>query len=111
MPGIGHDVMKISCYVILLMLAMDCYADSNFSVSLSSEQIKISSDLGKIEVEGVGEVGLIARRNGNQLVVHAQGPDGKIIGKAETVIGLKDTPIYVLTPGGLKKITIYWGVD
>jgi len=56
-------------------------------------------------------VGLIARRNGNLLVVHARGPDGKVIGKAETVIGLKDTPIYVLTPGGLKKITIYWGSD
>ena len=59
----------------------------------------------------MGEVGLIARRNGNLLVVHARGPDGKVIGKAETVIGLKDTPIYVLTPGGLKKITIYWGSD
>jgi hypothetical protein len=107
----SRDAMKICAAIILSMLAMDCYADSNFSVSLSSDQIKFSSDLGKIEVEGVGEVGLIARRNGNQLVVHARGPDGKIIGKAETVIGLKDTPIYVLTPGGLEKITIYWGAD
>ena len=92
-------------------MAMNCYADSNFYVSLSSDQVKISSDLGKIAVEGVGEVGLIARRNGNQLTVHAQDPNGKVIGKAETVIGLKDTPIYILTPAGLKKITIYWGAN
>ena len=92
-------------------MAMNCYADSNFYVSLSSDQVKISSDLGKIAVEGVGEVSLIARRNGNQLVVHAQDPNGKVIGKAETVIGLKDTPIYILTPAGLKKITIYWGAN
>ena len=111
MPGVGRDVMKTSCAVILLLLAMNCYADSNLYVSLSSEQVKISSDLGMIEIEGVGEVGLIARRNGNQLVVHAQDPDGKIIGKAETVIGLKETPIYVLTPAGLKKITIYWDAN
>ena len=109
MPGIGGEVMKTSCAVILLLLTMNCYADSNLYVSLSSDQVKVSSDLGKIAIEGVGEVGLVARRSGNQLVVHAQDPDGKIIGKAETVVGLKETPIYVLTSDGLKKITIYWG--
>ncbi len=103
--------MRLACSLALLLMAMNCYADSNFYVSLASDQVKISSDLGKIAIEGVGEVGLIARRSGNQLVVHAQAPDGKIIGKAETVIGLKDTPIYVLTPAGLEKITIYWGAD
>jgi len=92
-------------------MVMNCYADSNFYVSLSSDQVKNSSDLGKIEIEGVGEVGLIARRNGNQLVVHAQDPDGKVIGKAETVTGLKDTPIYISTSEGLEKITIYWGTN
>ena len=59
----------------------------------------------------MGAVSLIARKNGNQLVVHARDPDGKIIGKAETVIGLKDTPIYIATSEGLKKITIYWGAS
>jgi hypothetical protein len=110
-PGVGCDAMKISCSVILLLLAMNCYADSNFYVSLASDQVKSSSDLGKIEVEGVGAVNLIARKNGNQLTVHAQGPDGKVIGKAETVVGLKQTPIYVLTDDGLKKVTIYWGMQ
>ncbi len=103
--------MKVACSLVLLLMAMNCYAASDFHVSLLSEQIKNSSNLGNIDIEGVGEVNLIARRNGNQLVVHARDPDGKVIGKAETVIGLKDTPIYVLTPRGLKKITIYWDVD
>jgi len=103
--------MKISCSIVLLMLAMNCYADTNFHVSILSEQIGNPSNLGGIEVEGVGVVNLTARKNGNQLVIHAQDPNGKIIGKAESVIGLKDTPIYVLTPAGLEKITIYWGAD
>ena len=90
---------------------MDCHADTDFHVSLLSEQIKNSSNLGNVEVEGAGAVNLIARKNGNQLIVHARGPDGKVIGKAETVVGLKDTPIYVLTSEGLKKITIYWGAE
>ncbi len=103
--------MKFSAVIILLMLVMNCYADTEIHVLLPSNQLKNASNLGNIAIDGVGEVGLIARRNGNQLVVHAQDPDGKVIGKAETVIGLKDTPIYILTPAGLEKITIYWGAD
>ncbi len=56
-------------------------------------------------------VNLTASKNGNLLVVHAKGPDGTVIGKAESVVGLRDTPIYVKTPSGLQKITIYWGSE
>ena len=105
----GHDAMKISAAIILLILAMNCYADAMFHVSLSSDQVTNSSNLGIIEVDGVGKVGLIAGREGNRLVVYASGPNGKIIGKAETVVGLKETPIYVSSSEGLKRITIYWG--
>lgn len=103
--------MRVICSIILFVLAMNCNADSDLYVSLLSEQIENSFDLGNIEVEGVGEVNLIAHKNGNQLIIHARGPDGKVIGKAETVVGLKETPIYVLTSEGLKKITIYWGAE
>ncbi len=95
--------------LFLLLATMNLYASSELRVSLLSEQLTASSDLGTIEVEGVGSVNLTAQKNGNQLIVHAQGPDGTVIGKAESVVGLKDTPIYVLTSDGLKKITIFWG--
>ena len=107
----GPNAMKISAAIILSMLAMNCYADASLKVSLLTNQVGNASDLGDINIPGVGEVSLIARRDGNQLVVHAEGPDGKIIGKAESVVGLKDTPIYILAPGGLEKITIYWGAN
>ena len=103
--------MRFICSIILFVLAMDCHADSDFHVSVLSEQIKNSSDLGNLNVQGVGTVNLIARKNGNQVIIHAQNPEGKVIGKAETVVGLKETPIYVLTPEGLEKITIYWGAN
>ncbi len=48
--------MRLACSLALLLMAMNCYADSNLYVSLSSDQVKISSDLGKIAIEGVGEV-------------------------------------------------------
>ena len=103
--------MKKSCCVLLLLLAMNCYADSNFYAGRPSAQLANSVVLGDIEIDGVGIVNLRARKNGNQLVVHAQGPDGSVIGKAETVIGLNDTPIYVTTSNGLKKITIHWSAQ
>jgi len=111
LPGIGRDLMKTSCAVILLLLAMNCYADSNFYAGRPSSQLKNSAVLGDIEIDGVGTVNLSVRKNGSQLVVHAQGPDGTVIGKAETVVGLNDTPIYVTTSAGLKKITIHWSAQ
>lgn len=61
------------------------------------------------QIQGVGTVNFFARKNGNQIIVHAQDSAGKVIGKAETVAGLKQTPIYISASGGLEKITIYWG--
>ena len=101
--------MRFICSIILFVLAMDCRADSVFHVSLLSEHIENSSDLGNLNVQGVGTVNFLARKNGNQIIIHAQDPDGKVIGKAETVAGLKETPIYISVSGGLEKITIYWG--
>ena len=103
--------MKIFLAIVLLLFVMNSYAGTSLSVALLSEQINNVSELGKVQMEGVGEVILVARKNGNQLEIHAQDANGKVIGKAETVVGLKETPIFVLTPEGLKKIIIFWGVN
>ena len=86
-------------------------ADADLRVAIVSNQIQGATNLGKTNVEGAGEVSFIATKYGNQVIVHAQDASGEVIGKAETVIGLKQTPIYVLTSGGLEKVTIYWGSD
>ena len=105
---VRNRTIRIFYSIMIFLFAMNCYADTDFHVSLLSEQIKNPSKLGKTKIEGVGDVNLIARKNGSQVVIHAQGPDGKVIGKAETFIGLKETPIFVMTPQGLKKIIIHW---
>ena len=46
--------------------------------------------------------------NGKQLVVQAIGPEGNIIGRAESVIGIQETPVYITTPAGLKQLKIVW---
>ena len=103
--------MRIFYTVLLLVLAMNCYANTVFHSYLTSGQIKSSSELGIINVEGLGEVSLVAHKNGNQLVIFAEDTNGKVIGKAETIVGLKETPINVLSSDGLKKIIIIWGIN
>ena len=103
--------MKHINFLILLLLAMNCYANSDLYVSFPSGQVEQSTNLGEVEVEGVGTVKLIAKKNGHQLVVDAWNSDGKVIGRAESVVGLSETPIHISTSAGLKKITIYWGAE
>jgi len=43
------------------------------------------------------------------LVVHALAPGGLVIGKADTVTGLQETPIYLKTEEGLQPFSILWG--
>ena len=102
-------VKSVLFLLVSLLFTGLAFADADLRVTIVSSQIQGSTELGKTHVDGLGEVSFIGSKNGNQVIVHAQDPDGKVIGKADTVIGLNQTPIYVLTDGGLKKITIYWG--
>jgi hypothetical protein len=65
-------------------------------------------ELGTLDVTGTGPVKLTATRTGTRIVIQALDPGKRVIGQAESVIGPKETLIYVTTPGGLKKVTILW---
>ncbi len=97
----------------LLLIAFSTLgqADADLWVSMESSQIEGSTDIGTAFVEGPGEISLVASKNGNRLVVHARDSAGVVIGKAETVVGVGQTPIYVMTSDGLEKIMIYWGAN
>ncbi len=108
-------IYKFTVSALLTLLVMLysglSHADANLRVAIVSSQIQGSTQLGKTHVDGLGEVSFTGSKNGNQLIVHATGPDGTVNGKAESVIGLGDTPIYVVTPDGLQKVTIFWGAE
>jgi len=97
--------------LLLMTFATTAAAGSDLAVEISASDINGSIELGKVPVEGTGQVSLTASKSGVQVVIHAEKADGTVIGKAETVVGLKQTPIYVMTDDGLKKITIFWGAD
>ncbi len=104
-------IVRKILFILLLGFTLSVQAESSLRVPMQPAQIASPTDLGKVDIEGFGAVALVAQKQGSQLIVHAQGPDGSVIGKAESVIGLRDTPIYVMTSQGLEKITIYWGSD
>lgn len=69
---------------------------------------KPASMIGKLTVAGAGEVTFLANRTQGRLVINAKNADGAQIGRAESVVGLGDTPIYVRSAQGLYKIVIHW---
>src|ERR1700691_2484897 len=54
-----------------------------------------ASAIGQLLVPGVGEVTILANRSQGRLVLKAMAADGASLGRAESVVGLGDTVIYV----------------
>jgi len=100
---------KAVLILLTLLISNTVWAGAKVFVPVKTSQIKNELQVASTNINGIGDVKLTARKSGNQIIVHAQDASGKAIGKAETVVGLKETPIYVMSPNGLKKITIHWG--
>ena len=104
--------MNFPKILILALIPLLCPSLStgaeNFYLSVPRVQTTEFTELGKLNIENVGIISFSARRSGNQLFIQALGPDGKLVGRAETVAGVKETPIYVMAPSGLKKVVIQW---
>jgi hypothetical protein len=64
--------------------------------------------IGMLKLAGAGRVHFFAHLDQGRLLLKAVGPDGTPIGRAESVVGLGDTPIYVRSTQGLRKILIHW---
>ncbi len=69
---------------------------------------KPPSPIGKLAVAGAGEVTVVANLAQGRLVLKAVGADGAQIGRAESLLGLVDTPIYIRSTQGLLRIVIHW---
>jgi hypothetical protein len=69
---------------------------------------KPAAPIGKLVINGAGEVTFYADRSQTRLVVKAIDAHGVQIGRAETVVGIGDTPMYIRLTQGLYKIVVHW---
>jgi hypothetical protein len=97
--------------VAVLLVPSSTSAESELRVPLRTQAIVGSIELGTVDVPGAGELRFEAQRDDAVVVVTGTGPDEAVVGRAETVVGLEETPIFVRTPGGTEKITIRWGAE
>ena len=104
-------IMRLILFIGLLLMMSSVMADPVLNVAMQSIDLEKVTELGEIEIEGVGRVQLTAHRSNKQVVVKASGPGRELIGRAETTVGLVETPVYVRTPDGLRKITVVWGAN
>ena len=101
-----HTIIML---VSLLLISGSVMAEPVLNVVMHSKELEKTTELGEVNIEGVGKVQLTARRNNMQVVVQAKGPGQELLGRAETTIGLAETPVYVRTTTGLRKVTVVWG--
>ncbi len=83
-------------------------ASVRVNVSIHSEELQTQDEIGSVNVEGLGNVRLLAIPRGKKIIVKAL-VKGEVIGRAETFVGLTQTPLFLQTPSGLKEILIFWG--
>ena len=111
--GLDKDTknMRTVLFLGLLLMISSVMAEPVLKVAMHSIDLEQVTELGEIEIEGVGRVQLTAHRSNKQVVVKASGPGRELLGRAETTVGLAETPVYVRTPDGLRKITVVWGAE
>ena len=102
------NILKV--VIVLLILAQPAWAAESLVLTARTpaEQTQGPVELGTLDVAGTGSVKLAATRNGTRIVIQALDPGKRVIGQAESVVGPKETLIYVTTKGGMKKLTILW---
>lgn len=96
--------------VLCLLIALQAWgAELNtLRAALPAATTQQLQEVGRLPVDGVGSVTIKACQAGRQLTVQAIGPDGKIIGQAESVTGVRETPVAIITPKGLMTLTVMW---
>lgn len=97
--------------LLCLLIALQAWGAESATLRavLPVVQTQQLQEVGSLKVEGVGKVTLSARQAGKQLIVQAISPDGKVIGQAESVTGVRETPVAIVTPNGLVTLTVLWG--
>ena len=102
--------MRVVMLACLLMVWGSALAGPVLRVPMQSIDLEKVTVLGEIDIEGVGRVQLTASRTNTQVLIRAAGPGQELLGRAEATVGLAETPVYIRTPDGLRKITVVWGV-
>ena len=102
----GKGILTLFC--LLIALQVWGAEATTLRAVLPEVQAQQLQEVGSLQVEGVGTVTLSARQAGKQLTVQAIGPDGTVIGQAESVTGVRETPVAVITSKGLMTLLIMW---
>lgn len=102
----GRGILTILC--LLMTLQVWGVEANTLRAVLLTPQSQQLQDLGSLKVEGFGMVTLMARQTGKQLTVQAVSPDGKVIGQAESVTGVRETPVAIITSKGLVTLIVVW---
>lgn len=100
----------------LLMSLSALSADFTLHVKAPTKEEQRFHQIGKLDINSTnlgtnkseGKFTIVAKRLNNQLTIQVLDKDTKVVGKAESVVGLAETPVYFKTTQGLKSLTLIW---
>lgn len=101
---------KFIIVIICLLMSSQCWATHQMSLTavLPDSQVQEPANIGEMKVEGVGLIKFTADRKGQKITIQAAGSENQVLGRAESVAGVSETPIFINTAKGLQQIIIRW---
>lgn len=93
---------------LIFFITQPALASTILYAEMASIDVNESIELGNLEIKDLGKVVFSAVRNKKQIFIDALDQKGRKVGRAETVIGVKETPIFLITTSGLEKVIIKW---
>ena len=88
-------------------VAADNTPHPSFETGIDATTIEGRIVLGDVELSPDKTISVHARRDGPRLILHAVS-NGAVIGRAESIAGLRITPVYVRLDGKNLRIDILW---
>jgi hypothetical protein len=102
-------IVRVAGLSLWLASAVVTAADINLTAPVTTAELSADPrDLGSVIVPGIGPVRIVAERQATTVTVFATAAEGRLVGQAESVVGVRETPIAVQAPDGLQMITVRW---
>lgn len=101
--------LKSALAIIAMIISFNSIAvDYRLKVNPPPEEEIVFSIVGSLKNDSEGIITFLAKQDKNQLIIKAHNQNGRLIGKAKSVVGLSETPIYIKTEQGLKQVLLEW---
>ena len=101
-------VCALAALVLLLAAVGAVGADQIIDAAVDPAGLTEQTQVGSVEVPGLGEVLVEGRAQGTALDLWAKDGDGRLVGETHTVVGPRESELFLRGPDGFTSIRVRW---